>query len=158
MSDSSIQILPYSAERAIYFKTINLEWIEQFFVVEAEDAKVLNDPQTHIIDKGGDIVFAQYQGDIVGTCGLKKWDDESYELVKMGVTPKAQGLHLGQKLGQAIIDSARKKGCKRLFLESNRKLTPAINLYKKLGFKEIEFQDSCSDYQRCDISMEMLFD
>ncbi len=154
MNPNSIKILPFSNELAPYFKQINLLWIEQFFEPEAEDLVVLNDPRDHLIDKGGDILFAEYQGKIVGTCGLKKWSETEFELVKMGVLEGYQGLHIGQKLGEAILETAKLKGCERLFLETNQKLTPAINLYYKLGFNPFESQESRCDYQRCDLYME----
>ena len=149
-----VSIIDFSDQSYNYFKEINLEWITHYFEVEEEDEKVLNDPKKYIIDKGGVILYAQYQGEVVGTCGLKKWDNDSFELVKMGVKPQAQGKQIGKKLGLAIIEKAKTLGAKSIFLESNRSLTPAINLYKRLGFIEVPSQGSCSDYQRCDITME----
>ncbi len=154
---SEVQIVDFAQVTKNYFKGLNLEWIEKYFVVEAEDAKVLSTPKKHLIDKGGNIIYALYQGEVVGTCGLKKWSNDEYELVKMAVSPKAQGKQIGKKLGQAIIELAQEKGCKRLFLESNRKLVPAINLYRRLGFQEVAHTGSCSQYERCDITMEILF-
>ncbi|WP_251359153.1 GNAT family N-acetyltransferase [Kangiella sp. TOML190] len=154
MRTTDIQILSFSPELAEYFKTINLLWIEHYFEPEPEDLKVLTDPQKYLIDTGGAIVFAQYQGQIVGTCGLKKWHNDEYELVKMGVLDGFQGLQLGYHLGQAIIEQAQTLGCKRLFLETNSQLTAARHLYQKLGFKEVTFECSRSDYQRCDVIME----
>ena len=47
---------------AIVFKTLNLEWIEEFFVVEEEDLKILSNPKSYVIDKGGEIFFALKSG------------------------------------------------------------------------------------------------
>ncbi len=73
----------------------------------------------------------------------------------MGVSPKAQGKGIGKLLAQHIIDQAKQLGAKKIFLESNRKLSPAISLYKKLGFKEIP--NISSPYARSDIQMELTF-
>ena len=56
-------------------------------------------------------------------------------------------------LGEAIIKRAKELGVKRVYLESNTILTPAINLYRKLGFTE--FAGETSPYQRCNIQMEL---
>ncbi|NVJ65441.1 MAG: GNAT family N-acetyltransferase [Gammaproteobacteria bacterium] len=157
MSQSNLQIIEFQPQLAHHFKSINMAWIEHYFEPEAEDMKVLNDPKKHLIDTGGNIVFAEYKGQIVGTCGLKKWSDTEYELVKMGVLDNYQGLQLGYHLGQAVIELAERAGCKRLFLETNKKLKPAINLYKKLGFQEFSNDTSRCDYQRCDLYMELFF-
>lgn len=154
---ASISIIDYKAEFADHFKNINLQWIKQYFTPESEDLLSLENPQEHLLDPGGAIFFAQADGQIVGTCGLKKWSKTEYELVKMGVLDGFKGLHLGQMLGEKIIEEAKAKGCQRLFLESNRALKPALALYKKLGFKEVKYQTSRCGYSRCDVTMELVF-
>jgi ribosomal protein S18 acetylase RimI-like enzyme len=49
--------------------------------------------------------------------------------------------------------TARAAGASRLILESNTILTPAISLYRKLGFTE--FTGVPSEYNRCNIHMEL---
>jgi len=74
----------------------------------------------------------------------------------MGVSPKAQGNGIGKLLGQHIIEKAKQLGAKKIFLESNRKLAPALSLYKKLGFTEMT--KVASPYSRSDIQMELQLD
>lgn len=161
MSNPSITIEHFKPELAHDFKRINQAWIEKYFEVEAEDMRVLNDPQKYLIDTGGVILFARFQpdsdntGDIIAACALKKWADDEYELSKMGVVEGYQGLGVGKTLALAVIEEAKKHGCRRLFLESNRKLSPAMKLYQQLGFKEFTNHESRVDYHRCDIVMEM---
>lgn len=81
-------------------------------------------------------------------------NDESYELAKMAVSDSAKGIGIGKRLGQHMIEKARSLGAKRVYLESNTVLEPAINLYHKLGFQRVSGQDS--PYQRCNIQMELL--
>ncbi|RYY25293.1 MAG: MarR family transcriptional regulator, partial [Chitinophagaceae bacterium] len=47
----------------------------------------------------------------------------------------------------------RELGARKVYLESNTKLEPAINLYYKLGFKKIA--GAPSPYERCNIQMEL---
>ena len=157
MTKPTIDIIPFTPELAEDFKVINQAWIEKYFEVEAEDQRVLNDPKKYLIDTGGQILFARNteSGQIIAACALKKWADDEYELSKMGVLEGNQGSGVGKLLALAVIEEAKKRGCKRLFLESNRKLTPAMKLYQNLGFKEFINHESRVDYHRCDIVMEL---
>nr|WP_294950311.1 bifunctional helix-turn-helix transcriptional regulator/GNAT family N-acetyltransferase [uncultured Mucilaginibacter sp.] len=148
-----IKIVPYEPKYQEAFKQLNEEWITQNFKMEETDHKSLGHPQEYILDKGGYILIALYKGEPVGTSALIKMKDEMYELAKMAVSPKAKGKGIGYLLGLACIEKARAVGAKALYLESNTKLKPAINLYHKLGFKKTSGLPS--PYERCNIQMEM---
>jgi GNAT superfamily N-acetyltransferase len=149
-----ITILDYSPSYRPYFELYNREWLEEFFVVEPYDQQVFDNPERYILNEGGAIYFAQYQDDIVGTAALIPRGEGVFELSKMGITRKQQGLGLGKKLGQHLIEQARLKGAHTIMLDSNRKLKPAIAMYHKLGFIEIP-TDPNSPYQRANIRMAM---
>ncbi|MBC6612273.1 bifunctional helix-turn-helix transcriptional regulator/GNAT family N-acetyltransferase [Hymenobacter sp. BT507] len=152
---NEVQLLAYEPAYQSDFKRLNIEWIERYFRVEEADLKALDYPEEYILDKGGYILLAQHHGQIVGACALLKMDASTYELAKMAVSPTAQGLGIGFQLGQAAIAQARALGAQRLYLESNTKLKPAINLYHKLGFQKT-VADQPSPYERCNIQMELL--
>ena len=123
--------------------------------MEAEDYKTLDYPQENIIDKGGYIAVALLNETPVGTCALIKMNNGlfDYELAKMGVAPEAQGRGIGYLLGQTIVRKAKALGAKNIYIESNTRLQPAIQLYRKLGFTVIEGIQT--PYVRCDIQMEL---
>lgn len=148
-----VQILDYMPEHKNSFRDLNAEWIERYFKLEKKDLESLSDPETNILSKGGHILVASYKGETAGVCALVKMENETYELAKMAVSPKFQGKKIGWLLGQASIEKARALGAKKVYLESNTILTPAINLYHKLGFKEITGEPS--PYERCNIQMEL---
>jgi N-acetylglutamate synthase-like GNAT family acetyltransferase/DNA-binding MarR family transcriptional regulator len=148
-----IEILDYTPQYQQYFVDINIEWIEHYFKVEPMDEAMLNKAQEYILDKGGRIYFARFEGEIVGTVALKKMSDDEFELSKMGVRPQAQGKQIGKKLVLHAIEEARKMGVKQLFLETNSVLTPAIELYKKCGFHKVSLGPS--PYERADVQMIM---
>lgn len=150
-----IQIVDYKPEYAEAFKTINQEWIEQYFEMEEMDRKALEHPKDYILDKGGHISVALLDKKPVGVCALIKMHhtDFDFELAKMGVSPKAQGKGAGYQLGMAVIDKAKDLGAKAIYLESNTILQPAIKLYHKLGFVEITGMET--PYKRCNIQMEL---
>ncbi len=151
-----VQIVDYKPAYLEAFKRLNEEWISKYFKMETADHKALDNPQKNIIAKGGYILVALYNNEPVGVCALIKMDDPvyEYEMAKMAVSPAAQGKNIGWLLGKAIIDKARSLGVKKLYLESNTILQPAINLYHKLGFQRVV--GHASPYERCNIQMELV--
>jgi len=148
-----INIVDYAPKYQEAFKAMNVEWISKHWELEEPDYNALNDPEGYILNQSGTILIALYKGEPVGSCALIKMDETNYELAKMAVSPKVQGKGIGFLLGDATINRARQMGVKRIYLESNSVLTPAINLYEKLGFKHIE--GAVSPYERCDVQMEL---
>ncbi len=150
----SIRIEPYSAEYRDAFYRLNEEWITTYFQMEPLDHQALEDPQKYILDRGGHIFVATVDTEPLGVCALIRRDDlDCYELGKMAVSPKAQGEGLGWKLGRAVVEKARELGARRILLETNTVLVPAVRLYQKLGFRELEGAESL--YDRCNIIMEL---
>jgi GNAT superfamily N-acetyltransferase/DNA-binding MarR family transcriptional regulator len=152
---AAVQIVDYKPAYQKAFQQLNEEWITTYFKMEAADHKALSNPQKNIIAKGGYILVALYNNEPVGVCALLKMNDPiyDYELAKMAVSPAAQGRNIGWLLGKAAIDKARSLGAKKLYLESNTILKPAINLYHKLGFQKVI--GHATPYERCNIQMEL---
>jgi putative acetyltransferase len=132
----AVEIIEYDPQYREAFKQLNLEWIAHYFAVEKADQVVLADPERYILQPGGYIFFARYDGQIVGTCALIKHHRGRFELAKMAVTPRCRGRGIGGKLAAAAVQKVRSLGEQRLFLETNRRLLPAMALYKKIGFRE----------------------
>ena len=149
-----VEIIPFSSDLKEHIKTLNIEWLQKYFRVEEKDEIVLSNPQEEIIDKGGMIFYARYNDEILGTASLIKIDNTTFELSKMAVSDKAQGLGIGNKLLIHCFAVAEENGIKKLLLYSNRKLLPAIHLYRKFGFDEIPLEDGI--YERADIKMEKI--
>ena len=150
-----VEIIDYESKYKEDFKRLNVEWISNFFEVESHDLDQLDDPEGYILSKGGKVFLAKLGEEIVGTCALIKTGEADYELAKMAVCPKHQGLGIGRKLGFRTIEEAKKLGAKYLYLESNQKLTPALTLYKSLGFVEVPVIDS--PFARANFKAEMFF-
>ena len=148
-----VQIVDYEPKYRIAFKTLNEEWISTYFKMEEADYKALDNPEEYILKKGGYILVALYNKEPAGVCALIKMDDSEYdfELAKMAVSSTLQGKNIGWQLGQAALNKARIVGSKKIFLESNTLLKPAIHLYQKLGFQKIE--GHASPYERSNIQM-----
>lgn len=149
----TIKVVEYSEQYKADFKKLNLEWIEEYFIVEQSDKFVLENPQESIIDKGGFIYFAAIKNEIVGTFALMKVNNETYELAKMAVTKKYQNNGIGKRLMDFAIYKVKYLNSNRLILYTNSNLQTALNMYIKYGFKEITKNDFHNN--RADIKMEM---
>jgi putative acetyltransferase len=76
----------------------------------------------------------------------------------MAVTPACQGTGIGRKLLQTVIEAGRASGARRLYLETNHILKPAIRLYESMGFRHLSPDRIIpSPYARADVYMELLF-
>jgi DNA-binding MarR family transcriptional regulator/N-acetylglutamate synthase-like GNAT family acetyltransferase len=152
---SLVEIVDFQPAWQPAFRRLNEEWITKYFRMEESDYKALDHPREYILDKGGHIYMALYKGEPVAACALIPMDDGGFELAKMAVSPQAQGLGIGWLIGKACIEKARSLGARRVYLESNTALKPAINLYHKLGFRKAAGPPS--PYERCNIQMELVF-
>jgi len=153
---NSIRIVDYAPIYQAAFKTLNAEWISQYWKLEEPDYKALDNPEGYILHQGGTILIALYNNVPVGCCALIKMDKDTCELAKMAVSPSVQGKGIGLLLGQSIIERAKLLKAKRLYLESNSILESAVNLYSKLGFEHIN--GAVSPYERCNVQMELYLD
>lgn len=151
---SGISIVPFRREFAADFRRLNLDWIERLFKVEAADLKVLDDPESAIIAKGGAIFFAIGNGAPVGTAAMLRMADRRFELAKMAVATTHQRRGVGEMLGRACTDWSARQGPCTVFLETNSRLANAIRLYERLGFRRAPWP-APSDYARGDVYMEM---
>ena len=155
----SVTVRPYIRTDAEAFRDLNLAWVTAFFRVEPKDEATLSDPEGIILRPGGQIFMADFAGKTVGCIALLPMPDLSYEVAKMAVAPDAQGQGIGRRLMAAAIGWARERGAKRLYLESNARLTPALKLYESVGFRHLPPERRpVSPYSRADVFMEMLLE
>jgi GNAT superfamily N-acetyltransferase len=168
-----------------HFQRLNESWLfANGWGIEAKDAKIFEQAVELILRPGGRIFFIEEEASVeqgagagvkeeleakgsndkpsapVGCCALLKLDDyegkPTMELIKLGVDPSAQGRGYGRKLIEHAIAQAREMGVKRLYLESNKVLTPALKLYLSVGFVHLPPERvPTSDYARADVFMEM---
>lgn len=131
-------------------------WINSHWSLEAHDLEVLSNPNDSIISKGGHILVALVDGKPMGVVALCKMEHShyDYEIAKLAVDPEARGSGIGDAIFNAAIERARTLGAKKLFLESNTILKPAINLYRKYGF--VELKEYHPAYDRGNIQMELI--
>jgi putative acetyltransferase len=154
-TDRPVEILPFEPRYAADFRALNLEWLERYFRVEPVDVEVLSHPERILAD-GGHLLFARVGEAIVGTVALLRGPDRRYELSKMAVSPAWQGRGIGRALLQAMIAHYERLEARELYLESNRRLLPALALYVSVGFAHRPRPGGPSHYERADVYMTWL--
>ena len=152
---ADLEIVAFEPRFKKAFYELNKAWIDRYFTMEPKDYETLEHPEKSILEPGGHILIALQGSTPVGVCALIVSERPGcrYELGKMGVDPQFQGRGIGRALVLAALAWAREHGAQKVFLESNTVLTPALSLYRSLGFREVT--GGTSPYQRSDIQMEV---
>lgn len=148
-----IEIIPYSSEYEVIFKSLNLEWLDKYNLTESHDLLILNDPKGTIIDTGGAIFLAKYSDEIVGTAAVINEGHGIFELAKMTVAPAFRGKGISKLLIEKCIEVAKQLQAKKIVLFSNSQLQTAIALYKKYGFTHVDVTNA--PFLTADIKMEL---
>jgi GNAT superfamily N-acetyltransferase len=130
-------VVTYRDEYREHFEALNREWIERLFHLEPRDREALGDPRGTYLEGGGEVFFVLADGEVRGTCALRRTGPDSFELGKMAVRPDARG-----------------RGARRLTLFSSLSLAPALALYRKHGFAVTRVGPH-PQYARSDVEMEL---
>ena len=155
----AVEILDYAPEYKEYFQKLNYEWLEKYFRVEELDKRILLDPEQEIIQHGGFVLFARLGEKIVGTTAVLKEDERTFEIAKMAVTGKAQGMQVGRKLTREAIARAEKRGASKIILKTDNRLRAAVNLYRTIGFKIAQTDTTATGkYERERFGIQMKLD
>lgn len=114
------------------------------------DIQNYDDEILHLEKKYGEphgrLYLLRVDGEAAGCIALRKLDDDSCEMKRLYVRPQYRGSGFGRLLAEKIISDAREIGYKHMLLDTLPFLREAIDMYKKLGFYEIEcYNDSPID-------------
>ncbi len=148
-----VDIINFDQAYAAAFKSLNLEWLDQYNLTEEHDLLMLDNPREQIIQPGGFIFLAIADDSLVGTAALIKETDGVFELAKMVVAPAFRGKGISKLLLEKCLETARSSGAKKVILLSNSQLKNALSLYEKSGFEYIPVTDS--HYATADIMMQI---
>lgn len=150
----SVALATYHPDWKEFFEHLNRLWLEEFFEVEPADEVVFNDPESTIIEPGGQIFFILDHETPVGTCAVIPLSAYEFELSKMAVEPAYRRQGCGARLMEAALNFAREAGSQKISLITDTKLPEAIRLYQRYGFRTIPYTQD-PRYQRGNIRMEL---
>jgi len=152
--DSNIKIVQWEDKYAQAFIDLSKEWLNKYGILEQHDLDTIEHPY-EMLNNNGMIWFAVDNGIAVGTVGMSKNKDGSYEMLKLAVTEKYQGRKIGRSLIETALNFAKENNIKHVILYSNNMLCSAIHLYESCGFKHVEIKNS--EYETADVMMEIRY-
>jgi ribosomal protein S18 acetylase RimI-like enzyme len=94
--------------------------------------------QKMYIHPEGAILLAKLNNDFVGCVAVRKKEEHIAELKRMYIKPVYQKQGIASLLLEKSLDIATALGYKKIRLDTLANMLPAISLYKKYGFYEIE--------------------
>lgn len=150
-----IEIVDYKSEHQPYWEKLNRAWIKVFFEIEPFDEWVLQNPEEAILKDGGAILIALYDGEVVGTAGLRKMN-ETFEFTKMTVAESFRRRGIAEALCYACFRKAKELGATSVILYSNKLQAAAVRMYEKIGFRHLPVENTV--YKRADVKMEIDLD
>ena len=86
----------------------------------------------------GRLLLAIHDSQIAGCAALRKISDGMCELKRMYVRPQFRGKGIAKTMARRLIEDARTIGYTRMRLDTLPPMKEAIELYRSLGFKDIE--------------------
>ncbi len=90
-----------------------------------------------LVEPDGLLLVARLAEDPIGCGAVKFHGHEPVELKRMWVAPCARGLGVGRRLLTELEHRARQRGATTIRLETNKRLTEAISLYRSCGYDEV---------------------
>jgi DNA-binding MarR family transcriptional regulator/GNAT superfamily N-acetyltransferase len=90
-----------------------------------------------LLPPSGTFVVARIDGEPVGCGGLKTLDGEMGEIKRVWTAPSARGLGVAGRIMRQLEQHAAEMGFSAVRLDTNKSLTEAQALYRKLGYREI---------------------
>ncbi len=147
------EIIEYNAQYHQNFKQLNLQWLEQYHLLETHDVEVLDEPEKYILSGGGHIYIALVDGQMVGSAAIIHMGGGEFELAKMAVAPGYRGKGISRALMDKCLSQAAKLHATKVILYSNSQLKAAIALYEKYGFRHVPVMDS--PFVTADVKMEL---
>lgn len=155
MSDPDVTIRPATNADAGAVRDMIFTILREFDLQPDPDKTDadLNDIEGTYITPGGRFdVLVDGTARIIGSVGLLRVDSRTVELRKMYLARSARGRGLGRRLLKHAIEQSRQLGFVRITLETQSRLTTAIEMYKRAGFNPL---CGAIHTQRCDQAYEL---
>ena len=85
---NNLRITSFNKKYKADFEKLNREWIEEFFQMEDEDFHTLQNPESYVIQKNGEIFFAINDQIVIGTAAMIPFSEDVFNLHKKEMQTK----------------------------------------------------------------------
>lgn len=147
-----MKVIPFEEKYRKDFIEFNTDWIvSKFNLLEQSDIDTFEKIDEEM-SAGAMIFFAVENDTALATCMARPMKGSEWELCKLASNSKLPHPGAGSAVFEASMKWALSHGAEKLFLISNSSLKPALHIYKKYGFTEVELKSEL--YARGDIAFE----
>lgn len=88
---------------------------------------------TEYLERSGEFIIAEINGDIVGYGAYLPVDSHTIEIRRMRIAPEWQGQGIGTSILNALLFKAKRCGYRKAVLNTDIRMKAAIALYLKAG-------------------------
>lgn len=162
---ASITIRDFLLQDKDAFIELNLDWIQEYFVVEDSDREQLERLEDSILGRGGQIIVAELDERVVGTGAIMPAHHQSpdgrrwFEIIKMATQREHRGKGIGRAVLEGLVSKARNSKADAIWLETNSEMVTATHLYESFGFRQLPTSDWWpTPYARCNSQMVLELD
>lgn len=129
--------LPEDMDAVRRLFTAYQEWLNDDICFAGFNTELQNLPGDYTAPTGALLVIER-KNRLVACAGLRACGSGNVELKRLYVEPESQGMGVGKRLLETVLERARFLQYKQLLLETLPVMESAIGLYKSAGFIEIE--------------------
>jgi ribosomal protein S18 acetylase RimI-like enzyme len=114
---------------------------DHFGTIDETKNPDLDDIPTAYVAKGSKVIVAELGAEIVGAGTLIEEHPGIGRLVRMSVAKGQRGRGIGRNLVSYLLEEARRRGYRRVLVETTDDWQDAIGLYRACGFQTEGFRD-----------------
>ena len=113
------------------------EMLSRDLTFQRDEEEFQNLPGSYALPYGR-LYLARYDGQPAGCIALRPHSKSEGEIKRFFVRPSFRGKRVGRALAEKLIADAREMGYSAVLLDTLPSLENSVELYKKLGFCQIE--------------------
>lgn len=107
----------------------------------------------------GCLLIAEMDDNLVGCVALRPFEPGICEMKRLFVKPECRSKGVGKALANEIISEAKKKGYKKMLLDTGDFMVAAQKLYSSLGFRIVDqYYDVPAEVLKRTVFMELSLD
>ena len=148
MSYNNVKISKMTIEDLNTISNILFSDFDDFWNIHTLEEELKNESSYYLV--------AKIDNKIVGFAGMKTVLDEA-DIMNIVTRKDFRNSGIGSTLFKQLIHFAKENGIKKLTLEVNENIIPAIHLYEKFGFKKIAIREKYYNNIHTAIVMQLTF-